>query len=100
MPWPDSNCVSTQPRGPRDASRGNRYAVGASRWPWCSLSPNLLLFIHKGLIWLVVATIAEVLPAVGGWFNITTPPLIMMLQVFICLNLNGKFTLSIFFKEH
>ncbi len=52
-------------------------------------------FIRKGLIWLLVATIAEVLPAVGGYFNMTVPPPIIMSQVFICLNLNGKFTLFI-----
>jgi hypothetical protein len=64
-------------------------------WPWCPLSANILLFIHKGLIWLLVATIAEVLPAVGGQLNMPVPPLILMSQVFICLNLNGRFILSI-----
>jgi hypothetical protein len=42
-----------------------QVAIGASRWLWCPRSANLL-FIHKGLIWLLVATIAEVLPAVGS----------------------------------
>lgn len=65
------------------------------RWPWCSPSANILLFIHKGLIWLLVATIAEALPAVGGWLKMPVPLLIIMSQVFIFLNLNGRFTLSI-----
>ena len=39
---------------------------------WCFslavvfLSADMLLLIHKGLIWLLVATIAEVLPVVSG----------------------------------
>jgi len=37
----------------------------SSRWPWCFLFANTLLLIHKALIWLLVATIAEVLPAVS-----------------------------------
>jgi len=35
-----------------------------------SLSANMLLPIHKGLIWLLVATIAEVLPAASGEFHV------------------------------
>ena len=31
-----------------------------------SLSANILLFTHKGLVWLLVATIAGALPAVSG----------------------------------
>ena len=50
--------------------------------------------IHKGVIWLLVATIAEALPAVSGWTHV---PLLsayrdIVSQVFLCLNLNGIFT--------
>ena len=51
----------------------------------------MLLLIHKGLIWLLVAIIAEVPPVVSG--SILVPILSIhcefMCQVFICLNLNG-----------
>ena len=42
----------------------------ASPWPWCSLTTGVLFSIHKGLIWLLVATIAEAMPAVSGWFHV------------------------------
>ena len=48
--------------------------------------------VLKGLYWFLVATIAEVLPAVCGYFHVQILPLIAsMSQVFICLNLNSKF---------
>ena len=52
--------------------------------------------IHKGVIWLLVATIAEVPPAVSG---LTHVPLLfayrdIIPQVFLCLNLNGRFNFS------
>ena len=51
--------------------------------------------IHKGVIWLLVATIAEVPPAVSGQ---TCVPLLfahrdIMSKVFLSLNLNSRFTL-------
>jgi hypothetical protein len=58
----------------------------------------MVVRIHKGVIWLLVATIAEVPPAVSG---LTHVPLLlphrdMMSQVFFCLNLNGRFTFYLF----
>ena len=52
----------------------------------------MLLLIRKGLIWLLVATIAEVPPVVGGCFLVPVLSIQceFMLQVFICLNLNGR----------
>ena len=57
------------------------------------LYPLICLPIHKGLIWLLVATIAEVLPAVSGWFYfpVHSTHHDIISQVFIALNLNGKF---------
>jgi hypothetical protein len=51
----------------------------------------MVVRIRKGIIWLLVATIAEVPPAVSGW---TYVPLFsayrdIMSQLFLCLNLNG-----------
>ena len=49
--------------------------------------------IHKGVIWLLVAAIAEVLPAVSGWTHATLLSAYrdIVSQVFLCLNLNGTF---------
>ena len=50
--------------------------------------------LHKGVIWLFLATIAEVPPAVGP-SEFLVPLLLsdhrLTLQVFISLNLNGFF---------
>ena len=56
-------------------------------------SAYIMIRIHKGVIWLLVATVAEVLPAVSGRAHV---PLFsaycdIMSQVFLCLNYNGKF---------
>ena len=60
--------------------------------------------IHKGVIWLLVATIAEVPPAVSDWTHIPllSAYLDIMPQVFLCLNLNGRFTSlsSLSMKNH
>ena len=50
--------------------------------------------IHKGVIWLLVATIADALPAVSDETHV---PLLsayrdIVSQVFLCLNLNGRLT--------
>ncbi|KAH9956527.1 hypothetical protein BC827DRAFT_1270892 [Russula dissimulans] len=60
-------------RSELDASCGDRCGVDTSLRPGCSLSTDVLL-IFKGLIWLVIATLAEV------------PPM-----VFLCLNLNNPY---------
>jgi hypothetical protein len=54
--------------------------------------------IHKGAIWLLIATIAEVVPAVSGLTHI---PLLfayrdIMSQVFLCLNLNSRLLFYLF----
>ena len=62
------------------------------------LCPLICCSIHKGLIWLLVAIIAEIPLVVSGLFLV--PALSIhcefMSQVFICLNLNGRFLLCPF----
>jgi hypothetical protein len=47
--------------------------------------------IRKGLAWLLVALVADILPVVGGQFHVPVLSTYrdFSLQVFICLNLNG-----------
>ena len=82
------------------------FGLGRLMWKqvgyWCFslavvFSAYMGVRIHKGVIWLLVATIAEVLPAVSGKAHV---PLLsayhdIMSQVFFILNLNGRSTLSI-----
>ena len=82
----------------------NAYSIGRLLWKQVRRhrvmlsgvlhrSPSVDMFsILKGLIWLLIATFAEVLPAVCSQFHVQIIPLIAsMSQVFICLNLNSKF---------
>ena len=45
----------------------------------------------KGLVWLLVALIADILPLVSGQFHVSVLSTYrhFSLQVFLCLNLNG-----------
>jgi hypothetical protein len=77
------------------------FGLGRLLWKqvgyWCFslavvFSAYMVTHIHKGVIWLFVATIAEVVPAVSG---LTRVPLLFvyrdtMPQVFLCLNLNSR----------
>ena len=79
------------------------FGLGRLMWKqvgyWCFslavvFSAYMGVRIHKGVIWLLVATIAEVLPAVSGQSYVTLLSAYrdIMSQVFLCLNLNGRFT--------
>jgi hypothetical protein len=86
-----------------------RAAFGLGRLLWkqvgywyfslaVAFSAYMVVRIHKGVIWLLVATIAEIPPAVSGW---TRVPLLsayrdIMSQVFLILNLNGRSYFSIY----
>ena len=62
--------------------------------PGCGfLFPLMLPPIHKALIWLLAAIIADILPVVSSKSHV---PILstyhdFLSQVFICLNLNGEF---------
>jgi len=65
--------------------------VGPWRFPCLALSTDMLS-IRKGVIWLLMATAAEVPPTVGPIYFIAHLLCVhcsVMLQVFLILNLNG-----------
>jgi len=82
------------------------FGLGRLLWKqvcyWCfslavMFSAYMMVRIHKGVIWLLAAIIAEVLPAVSGYTHVSLLSAYhdIMSQVFLCINLDGRSTLSI-----
>jgi hypothetical protein len=69
------------------------YASCGNRWGRPRLSVVFAITdmppFQKGLIWLFLATIAEVPPVVGETHSVDPIPLLIASQVFMSLNLNG-----------
>ena len=83
----------------------DREAFGLGRFMWKQVgywcfslavvfSAHIAVRIHEGVIWLLVATIADVLPAVSGQTDVLllSAHHDVISQVFLCLNINGRFT--------
>ena len=74
-----------------DASCGTRYGTAITLLLGnCHALVSPMIFIRKGIIWIVVAIVAEVTPAVSKccFLYITPSPIVIYSQVFICLDLN------------
>ena len=79
------------------------FGMGRFLWKqvgyWCfslamGFSAYMVVRIHKGVIWLLVATIAVIPPAASCQTHVPLPSTYhdVISQVFLCLNLNGRFT--------
>jgi hypothetical protein len=73
-------------------------AFGRLMWRQVGMSAPLASICHslicppfqKGLIWLFLATIAEIPPVVSETHSMDPIPLLIVSQVFMSLNLNGR----------
>ena len=87
---------------------GHRWEIGASRWLWSQFGVLCPLICTKGLIWLSVPAVAEVLLVVSGCFLVPALSIHceLMSQVSLSLNLNSIFSILSFepplsvYEEH